>query len=117
MYGGRGAQRLSVVASCRPSGWARKSAGKLLTELGPLLSADERETSVVQITRDRSYSYAVDIQRQNEVDPEVAQAAQRFAQRMADETVDLTSSILQVPANEMATHEKIAKRLQLTGQT
>ena len=92
---------------------AEKGPGKLVTELVKILCLENRAEIVTKITRSRNFTYQVDPHRQDTLNPDVAAAIKRFLERLEDGAIDIASVIARVPAEEIAAHERVAKRLML----
>jgi len=92
-----------------------KGRGKLLTELSKVLALPDRASVITKIMRTNKYEHIVDVIPQGPVGPDVAAAIKRFTQHMQSRTVDLATVIARHSADEMAQHERVAKRLALEG--
>jgi len=95
---------------------SEKGPGKLLTEIGKVLSLPNRAEIVTKIHRTANYQYVVDAHRQNALNPDVTAVIKRFVEELNANLVDLRSVVSWIPASEMAQHERIAKRLELEGR-
>ena len=95
---------------------SEKGPGKLLTEIGKVLSLPNRAEIITKIHRTTNYQYVVDAHRENALNPDVKAAIKRFVEQLNVNLVDLRSVVTRIPASEMAQHERIAKRLELEGR-
>ena len=95
----------------------QKGPGKLLTELGQVLAMPNREDLVLRITRKKNFVHTVTFESEQAFDPELAQAVRSFTDKVEAGVLDVTSVIPVFPAEELATHEKIARALKLSGST
>lgn len=93
---------------------SQKGPGKLLTELGLVLTDPHMDKMIVTVTR-RGYTYRVNVQRHESVDPEVAIAAQRFVDAVNAGGVNVLDTVPAISIEDMKTHERIARRLSLVG--
>lgn len=91
----------------------QKGPGKLLTELGQVLAMPDRDRLVVRITRNRNYVHQLAIESETDLDPDLAAVVGTFIEKVEQGTLDISSVIPLFSVEDMATHEKIAKRLTL----
>jgi hypothetical protein len=92
-----------------------KGPGKLLTELVKILHLPNRTEVVTKVTRSKDFRYSVDAHHQAKPNPDVLAAIKRFIDDLNAGAVDLKSVITLLPADEIARHERVAKRLALEG--
>ena len=102
-----------TVALLRVS--AVKGPGKLATELGKVLAQPDMDQMIAKITRDGRYNFSVTVLPTGEHDPEAIRAVQSFKEQVDSGLVNLTASVTEVSAEEMAEHPHIAKTLKLEG--
>lgn len=94
----------------------QKGPGKLLTELGQVLALPDRDKLIVRITRSKNYVHHIAIEAETELDPDLVEAVRAFSQRMDAGALDVKDVIPLFTADDLATHERIAKRLTLVRQ-
>jgi len=92
-----------------------KGPGKLLTELMKILGLPDRADILTKIVRNKNYQYVVDAHKHGAPNPDVMAAVKRFLERLNAGAIDLRSVVGNLPAEEMAQHERVAKRLALEG--
>lgn len=95
---------------------AEKGPGKLRTEITKVLTLPNRDSLVVTITRGRNYQYAVEARRSDVLAPDVGAAIKRFVEVLNAGAIDLRAPVIAMAAEEMAQHERVAKRLALEGR-
>jgi len=96
---------------------AEKGPGKLLTEILKVLMLSNRAQIITKISRTMKYQYVVEPHREEALNPDIAVAIKRFVEQLETGVIDLRSVVTSMPAAEMLEHERIAKRLELEGQT
>ena len=92
-----------------------KGPGKLLTELMKILGLPDRAEILTKIVRTKTFQYVVDAHKQGAPNPDVVASVKRFLERLNAGAIDLRSVVGNLPAEEMAQHERVAKRLALEG--
>lgn len=93
----------------------QRGPGKLLTELGKVLSVEEPSRLIVRVVRGRDYNYTVTIQSEVDLDPECTAAVKSFVAAQDAGAVDIRDVARTVSQDELATHEEIAARLRFMG--
>ena len=93
-----------------------KGPGKLQTELTKILALPDRAAIVTKIVRTKNFQYVVDAHRQAASNPDVLAVVKRFLERLNAGAIKLQSVFGNLPAEEMAQHERVAKRLALEGK-
>lgn len=94
----------------------QKGPGKLLTEIGQVLSMPNRSNLIIGITRNQNFVHHVTIEAEGAPDPEVLAAIKTFLDRVDQGVLRVIDTIPEFPAAELATHERIAKRLTIVGR-
>lgn len=94
---------------------AQKGPGKLATEIMKVLALPNREDVVAKISRDGKYTYVVEAKPAPDHDPEVVRVVQDFTKLHEKGEIDLATSVTNVPAEEMITHPRLARKLALEG--
>jgi hypothetical protein len=93
----------------------QKGPGKLLTELGQVLSLPDRDGLVVRIVRNRNFIHSLSVESESQLDPDLVEAVRAFTERADSGVLDVASVMPSFTAEELATHERISKRLKLVG--
>ena len=80
-----------------------------------ILGLPDRADILTKIVRNKNYQYVVDAHKHGAPNPDVMAAVKRFLERLNAGAIDLRSVVGNLPAEEMAQHERVAKRLALEG--
>ncbi len=92
-----------------------RGPGKLITELGKVLSLPEPEKAIVKVMREDRYTYSVEILGEAEHDPDAIRAVQQFKEQVETGTLDPLASVTSMAHDDMASHPHIEKILMLEG--
>lgn len=93
----------------------QKGPGKLLTELGQVLALPDRDRLVVRIVRNKNYVHTLSVESESELDHDLVAAVRTFTEKVDSGAIDVASVMPSFSVEELATHERIAKRLKLVG--
>lgn len=89
--------------------------GKLVTELGPVLSLPDPSKTICVISRDRNFKYSIKVQENETFQADVAPAIKNFKERLEAGEITLSDVIETISTEEMAAHSKITNRLKFGG--
>lgn len=91
-----------------------KGPGQLLTELGAAFEMPDRSNLTFSVSRE-NYVTKLEIFSDTDLDPEVARAVKEFEQHVSSGDVEISSVIPSYSADELITHDRIKKILDLKG--